>query len=64
MKNSKKHAVNSSFPLKSGGSVHAQDGIVVEHSDKALELFTGIHNSKQFTFETAHRLFAGVKRSR
>ena len=69
MKKSPKHVVNAAFADRAaagGGGARARAVVVVDemHDEAGLALFAGIHASKQFTKENAHRAFAGVKRKK
>jgi hypothetical protein len=65
MKKLPKHVLRASMAMRGvgGGSARPASEAVDLHLDKeSVALFSGIHASKEFTAEAAHRAFAGVKR--
>lgn len=65
-KNLMRYASEAAFPVRGMSSSHLSPGdvTVTQHSEESLRLFAGIHRSKQFSIDTAHQLFAGVKRKK
>ena len=67
MKKSPKHVLKASTAIAriGDGSPRSANEAADLHLDKeSVALFAGIHASKEFTAEAAHRAFAGVKRKK
>jgi hypothetical protein len=60
----KSHPLKAASPARSAGGSGRLVEAAADTSDKVSTLFAGIHASDQFTFEAAHRLFAGVRRKK
>lgn len=67
MKKQAKHAVNEAVvDSRVAGAERSRDSLLadLDLDPASVELFAGIHASKEFTVEAAYKAFAGVRRKK